>query len=134
MMDDPGREKDERRRNRNRSKRFADVPSSIVKYCECQQRQQSEMAVTSKDSEINRPRVVPPTLNEFTKWRYIGVCTKREAESFVHYLTEFRLYHQWNSLNRPEFPIQIFDETTKINEKTNKEVQSDYCSFEYDDE
>ncbi|CAG9530115.1 unnamed protein product, partial [Cercopithifilaria johnstoni] len=44
-----------------------------------------------------RPRVVPPTLNEFTKWRYIGVCTKYEAETCVHYLTDFRLYHQWDT-------------------------------------
>ncbi|EFO26327.1 hypothetical protein LOAG_02151, partial [Loa loa] len=44
-----------------------------------------------------RPQVVPPTLNEFTKWRYIGVRTKQEAESFVYYPTEFRLYHQWDN-------------------------------------
>ncbi|VDN91320.1 unnamed protein product [Brugia pahangi] len=49
-----------------------------------------------KLSNFKRPQVVPPTLNEFTRWRYIGVCTKQEAESFVQCLTEFRLYHQWD--------------------------------------
>ncbi|MCP9263284.1 hypothetical protein DINM_006619 [Dirofilaria immitis] len=45
---------------------------------------------------VKRPKVTPPILNKFIKWRYIGVCTKYEAESFVYHLTEFRLYHQWD--------------------------------------
>ncbi|VDK78589.1 unnamed protein product [Litomosoides sigmodontis] len=47
--------------------------------------------------DVKRPHVVPPTLNESSKWRYIGVCTKREAESFLRHFTEFRLYHQWDT-------------------------------------
>ncbi|VDN02273.1 unnamed protein product [Thelazia callipaeda] len=46
----------------------------------------------------SRPKVVPPKLSGDTKWRYVGVCTKNEAESYVPHCTEFRLYHQWNSM------------------------------------
>ncbi|VDK30582.1 unnamed protein product [Gongylonema pulchrum] len=61
-----------------------------------------EPSKTSKpaNGELIRPNVEPPTLDEMVKWRYIGVLTKKEAETFVNYSTEFRLYHQWNPLVR----------------------------------
>uniref|UniRef100_A0A2K6VRE4 Uncharacterized protein n=1 Tax=Onchocerca volvulus TaxID=6282 RepID=A0A2K6VRE4_ONCVO len=93
----------EKKKQRNR-KRNIDASNDTNNYhhskyqneTDISSRSSAQIIHSAKSSNFKRPQVTPPTLSESTKWRYIGVCTKYEAEIIVHHLTEFRFYHQWD--------------------------------------